>query len=316
MKQSHNNTPSNDEDTPGCDKGRRILEVLLTGLVILIGYFIYRGVIQPAKERSLKEEYPGSESMWPFKKRRPRAPVPSEYTQKKSDPVAAPVGTPVGTPRAQTGVQQGSEQVVYTDHVTEYDAKRKNVGREEKRNAHGNTTNTSVLRILRISRAQAPTPVYQIRDQLMTAKATRLWHVITVEYESKPQQIDELTFDYYVMLGKERDGAAAMVSSKRVTYLNTEPGVHRSVMYLHPNTFARFGPARKIGILVTSGGNELAYATLPGDQGRSWLTVTDSLRLLYRRDTPFWLIDHDSFEYEEVTSKGQPIQSSDPEGMP
>jgi hypothetical protein len=159
-----------------------------------------------------------------------------------------------------------------------------------------------IVRILSISTEETPTPRYRARDQPTHGRPLRLWHVIAVEYESRPEYIDELTFDYWVMVGEGRGAAGEQVLSKRTAYLDVERGIHRGVVYLHPNTLARFGPARRIAVSVSLAGREVAYATLRGGQDRAWLTPTDYSRLHSRRDTPFRLIDCDSFPFEKPGS--------------
>jgi hypothetical protein len=220
---------------------------------------------------------------------------------KEARPAAA-VAPPVGaelpdTPEA-PGAHGGTEHAVHLVDRQEEPALGPGDRRGYGRPSAGVET-PAVVRILSIRTAERPTPVYWIRDQSTHAKPSRLWHVITVEYESRPDWIDELTFDYWVQTRGGRERAAGPVFSRRVTYLDVEAGVHRSVVYLHPNTFARFGPARRAGVSVKSAGVEVAYATLAGDQDRSWIATSDRSRLLEGRDTPFWLIDNELFESEQ-----------------
>jgi len=281
----------------GKDRGRRVLEVLLGLFVVLIAcLLVWR--IRSAMERPSTQTPPASALRSPAKER----PVLTESPLDAADPPASTSAVGLLPMELLPPPPDGP----HNDRVAEGTAQPggdPNVSQTppDPREDHGPPSDAApsdIVRIRSLSTADVPTPLYSLSDESDRPGRPGLWHVITVEYESRPTTIGRLSFTYWAMMGGERDGSGGVVSSRRVTYLDVGRGPHHSVMYLSPNTFARFGPARKIAVSVSSAGRELAYATLAGDQDHSWLTPSGPSRLFSRQRTPFWLIDYDLYDSE------------------
>ncbi len=103
------------------------------------------------------------------------------------------------------------------------------------------------------------------------------------------------------MKDKSNKGAEVMFSSS-VTYLNIKKGRHLSDMYLHPNILSRMGRVEQIAVVIKVGGVVVATestANTPNwwDRYRPVSNV-----LLNRSQTPFSIVDYDSYEQVKPTS--------------
>jgi hypothetical protein len=78
-----------------------------------------------------------------------------------------------------------------------------------------------------------------------------------------------------------------------VTYINIEKGRHKSDIYLHPSTLARFGDVERVAALVSVGGRLVAMEGLPS--GSTSIALVGAMApqegyLLNRMQTPFAMI--------------------------
>lgn len=143
-----------------------------------------------------------------------------------------------------------------------------------------------------------PTPQYQLSSSQMKGKS-RDWVGITSEYDTDAEWTDELTFTYYVLLrGKDPKGPRQSLLRGKVTYVNIEAGRgHKSDVYLHPSTLARFGDVEMVAVLIEANGRLLAGESLPKAKVRWWeqMSPQDGL-VLNRMQTPFAMINFDDYE--------------------
>jgi hypothetical protein len=134
------------------------------------------------------------------------------------------------------------------------------------------------------------------------------WAQIAVTFETTPEWINELVFQYYVLCynkGTERDPGRKEYTLFKgaVSHRDVARGKSRmSAMYLRPNTVARHGNVIAVAVEVLYNGevvdlkSEEKDAKIPKDWWKSPdLTVKDGY-LLNRQETPFAFINTDDFE--------------------
>ena len=148
-----------------------------------------------------------------------------------------------------------------------------------------------------MANGKVPTPEYK----LLTGQAmsqTRNWFQVNVDYETASEWIDDLTFTYYVVTEGKTPGQKYTLFRGDVTYVNIQKGKHKSDMYLHPSTLARFGVVQRVAVVVSSQGRVLDMASQPPSGGQRWweqLTPKDGY-VLNRMQTPFAMISFDDYE--------------------
>ncbi len=149
------------------------------------------------------------------------------------------------------------------------------------------------------------TPEYQIKRNQTNARVKN-WYQIITDYETKPDWADEIEFTYYVLVRNTKNpkGPKQSLFKGSVTYINVPEGRHRSDMFLHPNTLARFGEVEAVAVLVSVQGRVVAMEGKPRSNQRWWeqLTPVDGL-LLSRDKTPFSPLNFDDFEPIKQTTK-------------
>ncbi len=156
-------------------------------------------------------------------------------------------------------------------------------------------------------RALIETPRYRTSAPAGRA-VTREWSKIRVTYESYPEWIDELTFEYYALLAREVRGAPTTYELFRggVTYMDIAQGRNKqSTAFLQPNTLARYGEVIAVAVEVSHEGETVAVVSLEAPQSVAegvdewWrnpnLTPRDG-RILDRSQTPFAFVNYDQYE--------------------
>lgn len=160
------------------------------------------------------------------------------------------------------------------------------------------------------SRSTIKTPHYDT-SMGRGLKRDREWLEIKTTYETYPEWIDELTFQYYVM-------AKTMVENKLVYSMYKETVKyadikkdrdHTSVVYLRPAALLRYGEVVAVAVEVRFNGKVIAYSYEAKDKplvGEWWLNkqIIDSdivtVRrgyLLDRASSPFAYINIDDYEF-------------------
>lgn len=168
--------------------------------------------------------------------------------------------------------------------------------------------------IIRVGKITGPwkrglvrTPTYR-SDVSSGVTPPREWGVVAVEYETAPEWIDELTFQYHVMSMTKR-GEANLYSVFRTTvrYGDIARGDHRSTVFLRPVAMARFGEPVAAAVEINMGGRVIGEATdtqiplperwwrNPQVVERDFVTVRDGY-LLNRAQSPWALINMDDYE--------------------
>ena len=153
------------------------------------------------------------------------------------------------------------------------------------------------LEIRDISGMKVLTPEYTLKKGQVSAQ-TRNWFQITTQYDTKPEWLDEVDFTYYVLVkNKDPKGPPQILYRGNVTYVNVEKGKHKSDMYLHPSTLARFGDVQAVGVEVKVQGRIVARESKPSSNQAWWeqLAPREGV-LLNRMQTPFAMLNFDDYE--------------------
>jgi hypothetical protein len=151
--------------------------------------------------------------------------------------------------------------------------------------------------------SKVATPEYKLlTGQVMSQ--TRNWFQVVVDYETAPEWLDDLTFTYYIMCESKTGATKFTLFRGDVTYVNVQKGKHKSDMYLHPSTIARFGVVQGVGVVVSSQGRVLAMESLPSTLSPRWWEQKTPLDgyALNRMQTPFAMIYFDDYEAIKPTT--------------
>lgn len=158
------------------------------------------------------------------------------------------------------------------------------------------------IKIRKIEGKKVGTPQYQLTKGQFVGQ-TRDWFVINTTYRTDPKWIDELTFTYYVIVrNKDTSSGTYTMFRGEVTYVNIEKGDHKSDMYLHPSTLARYGDVEGVAVVVSALGQVVAIETIPAAKTRWWeqRAPVDGY-VLNRMQTPFAMINFDDYEAIKMT---------------
>jgi hypothetical protein len=153
--------------------------------------------------------------------------------------------------------------------------------------------------------SKVATPEYKLLTGQVMSK-TRNWFQVNVYYETDPEWMDDLTFTYYIVTQSKTGGQKFTLFRGDVTYVNVQKGKHKSDMYLHPSTIARYGVVQRVGVVISSQGRVLAMESLPANNQRWWeqLTPQDGY-VLNRMQTPFAMIYFDDYEAIKPSTAGR-----------
>lgn len=157
------------------------------------------------------------------------------------------------------------------------------------------------LSIKKVDAGKVKTPDYQVKHVNSQARSLD-WYKIEVIYDTEPEWMDEISFTYYVVVKAKQSAPGRppyMLFKGEVTYVNVAKGRHKSDIYLHPSTLARFGDVERVATLVNVAGRLVAMDGLPsGSASTRWweqLPPQDGY-LLNRMQTPFAMINFDDYE--------------------
>lgn len=152
--------------------------------------------------------------------------------------------------------------------------------------------------IKKIEASKVETPEYQLTHNSMKGRS-RNWYRLVTQYDTDAQWTDELSFTYYVLVkNKDPKGPPRTLFRGKVTYVNIEKGRgHKSDVYMHPSTLARYGDVEAVAVLIESGGRLVSSESLPASNKRWWeqLSPVDGM-VLNRMQTPFAMINFDDYE--------------------
>lgn len=171
-----------------------------------------------------------------------------------------------------------------------------------------------ILRVRRFSglgtKNIVKTPEYKT-DAQRGVKPLKEWFQLSVTYDTAPEWIDELAFQYFVMsLAKVEGEMKYSIFSATVRYSDIQRGrSHVSTAFLHPKAVERFGDIVAVAVEILHAGKviaqegEVGEKTIPEDWWKNTV-VTESANvtarngyLLDRSRSPFALINIDDYEF-------------------
>ncbi len=173
----------------------------------------------------------------------------------------------------------------------------------------GKGSSQQVLRIKSLGNSAVKTPEYSTTVQRGKGIAKE-WQQIEVIYDTAPEWIDNLVFQYYVMAGtKGADGEPAFSLYKNsVRYVDIEKGNdHKSTVFLNPNAIKRYGTVVAVAVEIVYNGTvveDKSKETIklrdkwwkdPSVVENKNVTVRDGY-LLDRAHTPFAFVNIDDNE--------------------
>ncbi len=106
----------------------------------------------------------------------------------------------------------------------------------------------------------------------------RSWIVLEAKYQTQARCIDQLTFEWHVLLetksatSKDKEGQAKLAPysyfSQTVTYVNIPRGTHAASVCLHPSYLEQYGEPKAVGLVVKDGnGKEIVGDAFSEIQG-------------------------------------------------
>jgi len=158
-----------------------------------------------------------------------------------------------------------------------------------------------------ITPAGQKTPEFQISNSSGAPKKGKglTWLEVEVDYSTRADIIDELTFEYQILLGSQSAGSQLLTGS--TTYVNIEKGLeHFAVVYVSPQTIAGiFGKSpftassiQNVQVRITRQGQQVAIRSTRGAMPN--LPQKAGL-ILNKIDTPFAPLYWDRYEAVKPT---------------
>lgn len=164
--------------------------------------------------------------------------------------------------------------------------------------AQGAVPGGDIIRIRKMTPVKEKTPIYQTSMRTQSAARQTDWWRAVVEYETAPDWIDALEFTFYAYLEDQSAKNAPVMFRGLVTYANVPKGRHLADIFLHPNVVARMGVVKQIAVVVKHKG--VVVATESTSKEPNWwetrFSPVDGV-LLNRAQTPFALVDYDSYNF-------------------
>lgn len=176
------------------------------------------------------------------------------------------------------------------------------------------TGSSDIVRITKLEglgpRSLVKTPEFQYRSNISRGtKPQQDWARILVEYDTAPEWIDELTFQFHVLsLTSEGGRKAFSLYKTTVRYADIEEGrSHSAATFLHPKAIERFGDVHAVAVEISHEGSVIVQKhDGPKDLPPEWwknplVTESESVTvrsgyLLDRASSPFALINIDDQE--------------------
>lgn len=171
--------------------------------------------------------------------------------------------------------------------------------------AETGTAGTGPVRIRQFT-GQGPRALIKIPDVFGRGRAAaRDWVELQVVFDSEPEWMDEVTFQYYALLYDRVTGDYTFLRGL-VLHVDVAKGKnHMSSAYIRPNTLARFGEVVAVAVEVLYKGEVVATQsegklpksqTLPVDWWKNpKLVVKDGL-ILTKTQSPFAYVSYDDYE--------------------
>ncbi len=95
------------------------------------------------------------------------------------------------------------------------------------------------VKLGKVQPAMQKTPEYNLTSGPQKRSKPADWLEVEVEYETKAEEIDELTFTYTIMIARK-------LVTGQVTHINIPKGQHFSVMYMAPRTLEKLNGGKAL----------------------------------------------------------------------
>jgi hypothetical protein len=168
-----------------------------------------------------------------------------------------------------------------------------------------------LVNIRNVDITEPKTPVYsdsegedtlQITGMLQTSGNSEKWFRIVAEFETRPEWLDRLTLEYYVLL-PSRDGKEVLFKGI-VNYVDIPEGRdHISDMYLHFNTYKRYYKRGGVdyAVIALVDGKIVSMKTNKKEPENWWKEISPHpCGLLNRLDTPFRVFNVESYQADDL----------------
>ena len=155
---------------------------------------------------------------------------------------------------------------------------------------------------LKISFDQVLTPEYSVNSSEQKSTTRQNWGMVSVQYETLPEWLDELEFRYYVVV-QDKKTERYTLFPLTVVYSDIAKGRHQATVFLRPSTVARHGAITRAAVEVMFRGGVIARESIPPSDQRWWESPNVARVegvLMGRSQTPFSLISWDNHEAERV----------------
>jgi hypothetical protein len=153
-------------------------------------------------------------------------------------------------------------------------------------------------------RSLVRTPIYSASISGGRA-AAREWGELTVQFDSDPEWIDELSFQYFALLYSRVNKEYTLLKGA-VTYVDVARGRgHLSSAYIRPNTLLRYGDVVAVAVEVLLKGETVTTVSegkmadkqpLPVEWWKNAKLAPKDGYILNRTQTPFAFINVDDYE--------------------
>jgi hypothetical protein len=129
------------------------------------------------------------------------------------------------------------------------------------------------------------------------------WVQITAKFDTSPEWVDELTFQFYAIAKDAKGGYSLYKNSVR--YVDIERGKdHMATMYVRPATVKRYGLLVAVAVEISHGGKLIAEDsdTSESKLGKDWWkrewkgVIAREGCLVDRSQSPFALVNIDDYE--------------------
>lgn len=134
--------------------------------------------------------------------------------------------------------------------------------------------------------------------------SVREWAEIGVQFDSDPEWLDEVTFQFYALL-KSREGELTLLKAT-VNYVDVERGrAHQGCAYVRPAALARFGEVIGVAVEALTKGEVAASLSegklgpgkpLPPEWWKSPKLVPKDGYIVDKSKSPFALTNFDDYE--------------------
>ena len=168
----------------------------------------------------------------------------------------------------------------------------------------GSSSSSGGVKIRSLKPVKETTPAFEVKHGNSPIMAKDWWCART-EFETDAEWTDELEFTTYVYVEGQPGKMAPVMYRNTVTYVNLAKGKHLSDVFLHPDTFKRVGMPKFVAVVVKAGGRVIASES--NAQKPNWwdsFSPVDGV-LLHRGQTPFAVIDFDSYPCIKPSSAGR-----------